>query len=339
MNIVLTGGGTAGHVIPNLALVKELEKHFDNIYYIGSDKENEKTLVEKYNIPYYSIDAPKFIRQMTLKNLSIPYKMVKSIQESKKLLKSLNADVVFSKGGYIALPVVIASHKLGLKTIIHESDTSMGLANKISARYCDKICTSFDFQNSSDKYVYTGSPIREEFLSPQKRNYFKNNNPTILVIGGSQGSKYINDFIYENINIITQKYNVIHICGAKKSQTINNPNYMQIEFSNDIATLISSSDIVLTRGGSNALFEILTVGKPMIIVPLANKASRGEQIDNAKYFMQHNLGCYMPTLEISCFMDTVKSELENKDKISSLQNSFIKQNGNKNIVDVILKIV
>ena len=339
MNIVLTGGGTAGHIIPNLALVDDLKKSFDNIYYIGSNKPSERKLVEDYKIPFYPIDAPKFIRKFTLKNLCIPIKLLKCIKQCKKLLQELNADIIFSKGGYVSLPVIIAAKRLNLKIIIHESDSSLGLANKIASMYASKVCTSFDLKTNSPKYVYTGSPIRKEFLTPKKNVYFKNNKPTLLVMGGSQGSSYINDFIYDNIKNICSKYNVIHICGQNKSKSIINENYKQIEFSNDIANLIHSSDIVLTRGGSNALFEIATLNKAMIIVPLSTKSSRGEQIQNANYFLQNNLAVVMFKLEINEFLNTIEKELKNKNKIESLQNNLFKTNGNQNILNVIKECI
>ena len=339
MNIVLTGGGSAGHIIPNLALVKELKKHFDNIYYIGSNKENEKKLVEQYGIEYFAITPPKLIRKFTLKNLTIPFKLIKSINDCKKLLKSLNVDVIFSKGGYISLPVVMAGHKLGIKVLIHESDTSLGLANKICSRYCDKIFTTFPIYSKSNKIIQTGTPIREEFLnSPHKQNFFKNNKKTILVVGGSQGSKTINEFIYQNIDELTKNYNIIHLCGINKLKQIKNDSYLQIEFSNEMPLLINSSDIVLTRGGSNALFEILAIGKPMIIVPLTKKESRGEQIENAKFFTQHNLGCYMPILELNSFINLVQKQLNKTNQIQTLKNKNTYLQGNENVVKEILQL-
>ena len=339
MNIVLTGGGSAGHIIPNLALVDELKKYFDNIYYIGSDKPNEKKLVEDYKIPYYSISTPKLIRKLTFKNFTIPFKLIKSICQCKKILKNLNVDVVFSKGGYVSLPVVIAAHQLKIKVIIHESDTSMGLSNKISSKFSDKICTSFPLHSNNKKIIYTGAPIRKEFFIAKQKKFFDNNKKIILVIGGSQGSNTLNNFIYQNIDYLTKKYNIIHICGYKKLKKINNNSYIQFEFSNDMPTLIKSSDIILTRGGSNALFEILAINKPMIIVPLTKKESRGEQIDNAKYFMQNNLACYLEKLELDEFENCIQNQLKNSQNIFNLQNTFISINGPKYIVNCILNTI
>ena len=339
MNIVLTGGGTAGHIIPNLALIDELKQYFDNIYYIGSDKDNEKKLVENYGIPYYPISTPKLIRKFTTKNFCIPFLLIKSIKSCKKLLQKLKPDLVFSKGGYVSLPVVIAAHRLGIKVVVHESDTSMGLANRICSRFSNKVCTTFPIYKNKTKYICTGAPIRKEFFHPSKKEYFKNSRSTILFVGGSQGAATINNFVYDNLDTLTKKYNVIHICGANKLIPKEKQNYIQMEFCDEMPTLINSCDLVITRGGSNALFEILAVGKPMIIVPLSKKESRGEQIENANFFKQHNLATTMNSLEINALLHNIDTQLQNHNKIKSLQNSFISNAGSKNVVDVIINTI
>lgn len=339
MNIVLTGGGSAGHIFPNLAIVNELKKYFDNIYYIGSNKPNERKIVENYNLPYFEINTPKLIRSLTYKNLFIPFKLYTSIRDCKKILKELKPDIVFSKGGYVSLPVIISANQLKIKSVIHESDVSMGLTNKICSKFCNKVCTSFPMAKANKKYIYTGAPIREEFLNPKSKRIFSNSKPTILIVGGSQGAKSINDFVYNNLKVLTSKYNIIHICGQNKKKDLKADNYIQYEFSNDMPCLIKSSDIVVTRGGSNALFEILSIGKPMIIVPLSKKESRGEQIENAKFFMQHNLGILMPSLEINSFMLTVDSQINSPQIIQTTEKHNFVQIGNTKIVDVILKTI
>jgi len=338
MKIVLTGGGTAGHMIPNLALIDDLQKHFNEIFYIGSGKQLEKELIEPYKVKYFSIETPKLIRKFTFKNFTIPFELLKSIKECKNILIKLSPDVVFSKGGYVALPVVIASHKLGLKVVAHESDLTMGLANKISKRYCDKICTTFDSTAQGKKFVYTGASIRKEFKKNNIASPFKNNLPTILFVGGSQGATAINKFILENLDTLTYRYNIIHICGKGKSSATKHAHYKEIEFSNDMPTLINQSDVVFTRGGSNALFEILAINKPMIIYPLSKKESRGDQIENAQYFEQHNLGIYLKTLEKNILINTIDYLIKNNAEIERRQKAFYKA-GNKNIVNEIISLL
>lgn len=337
MKIVLTGGGTAGHMVPNLALIDDLQKHFDEIFYIGSGKQLEKDLIKPYNVKYYAIKTPKLVRKFTFKNLTIPFELIKSIKECKRILKELMPDVVFSKGGYIALPVVIVAHKLGIKVIAHESDLTMGLANKISKRYCDKICTTFDSTAKGKKFICTGAPIRKEFKKLNVNSPFKNDLATILFVGGSQGANAINEFILKNLETLTQKYNIIHLCGRGKSSSTKHANYIEIEFSNEMPTLINQCDVVFTRGGSNALFEILAINKPMIIYPLSKKESRGDQIENAQYFEQHKLGTYLQNLEINTIINVIDNLIKNKTIIENRQKEFYKT-GNANIVNEIITL-
>lgn len=339
MKIVLTGGGTAGHVIPNLALVDELKKSFNEIYYIGSGKALESNLITPYNIPYYAVETPKLKRKLTLENCKIPFQLFKSIKECTKILQELKPDIVFSKGGYVSLPVVISAHKLKIKIVAHESDISMGLANKIATRYCNKICTTFENTGKGKKFVYTGAPVRSTFHSANVARKFHNNLPTILFVGGSQGATEINTFVESNFANLTKNYNIIHLCGKNKliktPKTTFKPNYLQMEFSNDMPDLINQSDIVVTRGGSNALFEILAIGKPMIIYPLSKKQSRGDQIENATFFHKNKLGYYIKELNTDALIETATELLKNKSEIIAKQKQYYKQ-GNKNIVSVIL---
>ena len=338
MKIVLTGGGTAGHIIPNLALVDDLKNYFDEIVYIGSGKQLEKDLIQSYNIDYYDIDTPKLIRKLTLKNLTIPIKLIKSLAQCKKLLQNISPSVVFSKGGYVSFPVVIAAHKLGIKVVAHESDLSMGLANNICKRYCDKICTTFQETAKGKKFVYTGAPIRKEFKSARISSQFANSLKTILFVGGSQGATEINNFVTSNLSTLTQRFNVIHLCGKGKASGLQNPHYKEIEFSNDMPKLINQCDVVFTRGGSNALFEILAIAKPMIIYPLSKKESRGDQIENAQYFQNHNLGIYIQKLDINLLLNTIDNVILNKNEIEKRQKDFLKV-GNNSIIDTILSTI
>lgn len=337
MKIVLTGGGSAGHIIPNLALIDDLSQSFDDIFYIGSGSKLEKDLIKKYNIKYFSVNSPKLVRKLTLSNLYLPFKLIRSINECKAILKKISPDIVFSKGGYVALPVVIASHMLNIKTIAHESDISMGLANKLSKRYCDKICTTFDLTAKGNKFIYTGAPIRKEFKKFKAIPLFKNSSPTILFVGGSQGANQINQFVYDNLDVLTKKYNVIHLCGKNKSHNLNKSNYKEIEFSNKMPELINQCDVVFTRGGSNMLFEILAINKPMIIFPLSKKISRGEQIENAIFFDKHKLGTYFKELEINSLIATIDNLISNKNEIEQRQKEFLKI-GNQNIINEILSL-
>lgn len=341
--IVLTGGGTAGHIMPNIALIDELKKHFDKIYYIGSSG-MEKDIVKKYNIPFYEITASKFTRKLSFKLVALPFKLLKSIKETKKILKQLNPDIIFSKGGYVSVPVAIAGKKLNIPVITHESDLSMGLANKIIARYAKYVCVSFPVTvNENKKCVYTGSPIRKEIFEGNKQNVlrecnFDTNKPIILFVGGSLGAKAINDFVKNNIEKLTQKYNIIQIAG-KNANEINKKNYKKIKFANNIQDYFSASDVAISRSGANTIFELCSTLKPMILIPLPKGNSRGDQVENAKYFEDNNLAYVLPQekLNYTNLVYEIEKTLKNKEKLQNNMKNLDVKNANKKIVDIILR--
>ncbi|MEG1500023.1 MAG: undecaprenyldiphospho-muramoylpentapeptide beta-N-acetylglucosaminyltransferase [Clostridia bacterium] len=290
--IILTGGGTAGHVMPNVALLPSLRKEFKKIYYIGTEKGIESSIIKKEkDVVFIPIKASKLIRKFTLKNLMLPLKLLSSICECKKILKELKPSAIFSKGGYASVPVVIAAKKLKIPVVSHESDLSMGLANKIIYRYCKSMCTSFlETSKGKNKCVCTGSPIRESLLHGQKSkvlNKFNQNKKlkTILFFGGSLGAGKINEVVFSSLDDLTKKYNVLHITGKKNMrQTKCYKNYFQTEFANNIEDFFDACDLAVCRSGSNSIFELLALKKRMLLIPLPKEESRGDQIENAFYF-------------------------------------------------------
>ncbi len=284
--IVFTGGGTAGHVYPIIALLPYFKDY--EIHYIGTSG-IEKDIVSKFsNIIFHEIPAVKLVRKLTLKNLLIPFKLWSSIRKAKKILKEISPNVIFSKGGFVAVPVVIAGQKLGVPIVSHESDLSMGLANKIILKRCNAMCTTFlETTKGRKKCVYTGQPIRQELLDGiacNIKNKFSNNNPVVLVIGGSLGSKFINDKIEDALEDLLSSYNVIHITGKGNSNDIKRENYIQLEYSNNLQDYYACADVVIARAGSGVINELLCLRKPMLLIPLSKKCSRGDQIENAKLF-------------------------------------------------------
>jgi len=283
MKIALTGGGTAGHVTPHLALLPELKKHFNSIIYIGSKTGIEKNIITAENIKYYSTTTTKFVRKHFFKNITIPFKLIRAIKEAKHILKTEKPDVIFSKGGFVSLPTVIAGHKLHIPIVIHESDLSIGLANKIASRYAKVVCTTFEKTASMLKNgIYTGSPIRYNkygFIS-----HFDSHKPIITITGGSSGAKALNSIVHQSLEDLCKKYNIIHITGRGNSVNNKRDGYMQIEFTDSILSIFEQSHIVISRAGSNTIFELLNFGIPSILIPLPKGNSRGDQIDNAKYF-------------------------------------------------------
>ncbi len=294
--IVLTGGGTAGHCYPNLALVPTLQKMGYDITYIGSYDGIEKNLVEAENIRYYGIASGKLRRYFDVKNFTDPFRVIKGFAEARHILRVISPNVVFSKGGFVSVPVVKAAASMRIPVVIHESDMTPGLANKLSYSSAKKICCSFkDTLNNipTDKGVFTGSPIRASLLDGEadKAKAFVNmregSYPYLMVIGGSQGAQNINEAIRAALPQLTERYNVIHLTGkGKLDPTLNRYNgYMQYEYiSEELADLYALADIIVSRAGSNAIFEILALKKPNLLIPLTTAGSRGDQILNAEAF-------------------------------------------------------
>ncbi len=293
--IILTGGGTAGHCLPNIALLPALRDSGYDISYIGSYDGIEKTIALKNNLPYFGISSGKLRRYFDLKNFTDPFRVQKGFHEAVKLLKKEKPDIVFSKGGYVSVPVVKAADKLGIPVVIHESDMTPGLANRLSFSSAKKICCSFKKTLEllpKEKAEFTGSPIRRELLSGNRDRALcftgmENGKPFLMVIGGSLGAQSVNEAVRSALPELLEKYNVIHLCGKGKTDPSfeNREGYRQYEYiDEELPDLYSLSDIVISRAGANAIFELLALKKPNILIPLPGKSSRGDQLLNAKAF-------------------------------------------------------
>lgn len=297
--IILVGGGSGGHIIPNIALLPYLKKHFEKIYYVGENNSMEENIAQKYNIDFFAINAIKLDRVHKFKNLKIPFVLPKYINQAKNLIKKLNPDVVFSKGGYVSLPITLACKNLGVPFVIHESDKSLGMANKLVANNANIVITSNAKCNKKNNYITLGTPIRDEIFTgnPLKiTTKFKitNNNPNILIVGGSLGATAINTCIKNSLSELTRCYNVIHITGKGKGSQIKMDNYYQIDYADNIADYYAFADIVIARSGAGIITELDALKKKSILIPLPKSASRGDQIENAKssglyYLSQENL--------------------------------------------------
>ena len=294
-HIVLTGGGTAGHVTPNIAMIPRLQELGYKITYIGSYDGIEKKLIEDFGIPYHGISSGKFRRYFDLKNFSDPFKVLKGYRESKRLLKHLDPDIVFSKGGFVTVPVVIAAKHRKIPAIIHESDMTPGLANKLCIPSASKVCCNFPETINclpKEKAVLTGTPIRQELLSgsskaAQRFTGLSSDKPVILIIGGSLGSTIINDNIRGILPQLIKDFQIIHLCGKDKldHSLLNTTGYVQYEYiKKELADLFAFADIVISRAGANAICEISALKKPNLLIPLSAKASRGDQILNSRSF-------------------------------------------------------
>lgn len=293
--IVLTGGGTAGHVTPNLALLPHLQNKGYEISYMGSYDGIEKKLIADYDIAYYGISTGKLRRYFDPKNFTDPFRVIKGFGEAKKILKEIKPDVVFSKGGFVSVPVVRAAAALKIPCIIHESDMTPGLANKLCIPVAKKICCNFPETLNhlpEEKAVLTGSPIREELAKGNKLAAyevcgFTANKPVIMVIGGSLGSAAINKAVREALPTLLNDFQVVHICGKEKIDNLllTTKGYHQFEYLKaELKDIFAMADLVISRAGANAICEILALKKPNLLIPLPAGSSRGDQILNAASF-------------------------------------------------------
>ena len=345
--IVLTGGGTAGHVTPNIAILPRLKALDYDIHYIGSYEGIEKRLIEDFNIPYYGISTGKLRRYFDPKNFSDPFRVMKGYAEARKHLKKIKPDVVFSKGGFVSVPVVRAAASLKIPCIIHESDMTPGLANKLCIPVANKICCNFPetLQDlPEDKAVLTGSPIREELRRGKKEAGLKlcgfdSLRPVILVIGGSQGAANVNAAVREALDELLKDFQIAHICGPGKMDNVLlvKPGYKQFEYvKSDLKDLFAMADVVISRAGANAICELLALQKPNLLIPLIT-GSRGDQILNAQSFEQQGFSMVLSENDITPLLLTEKIH-----ELYFTRQTFIdnmKKSSQRNAIDSIISLI
>ncbi len=352
MKIVLTGGGTSGHVTPNIALLGVLKNHFEDIYYIGTEKGVEKDLIEKEGVPFFTIEAGKLRRYIDMENIKDISKIFKGYNKSVKILKKLKPDVVFSKGGFVSCPVVWAAHKLKIPVVLHESDITPGLANKLSLPFASKICYAFPETEKylpENKRVFTGLPVRKEILKGDVKKGleicgFENNKPVLTIIGGSLGSVFLNDTVRTNLNELLKRFNICHLCGKGHivHSLLNVNGYCQFEYVNkELCHIMAATDMLVSRAGATAIFEIVELKKPALLIPISRKASRGDQIDNAKSFAKQGLVEYVEeeNLKPTEFAKMVISLFEKKENYIKIQSEKTSNDSRNLVLDVILSVI
>ena len=346
--ILLTGGGTAGHVTPNLALVPKLKNLGYEIRYVGSYNGIEKKLIEEEGIQYYGISSGKFRRNLSAKNLTDPFRVMKGYIDAKKILKEYKPDIVFSKGGFVTVPVVISAGRMKIPVVIHESDLTPGLANKIAIPYATKVCHNFPETSRflpKGKSVLTGSPLRKEIFEGSKEKGlelcgFWGDKPCIMVIGGSLGAAGVNKAVRLALPALLDKYQVVHICGKDKmDETLNGlEGYRQFEYvKEELKDLFAMSDLIISRAGANAICEIAALKKPSILIPLPKNASRGDQILNADSFKKQGL-CEVieeDSLTIETLCEKIDFVFNNK----NVYIEAIEKSGSINGVDSIISLI
>lgn len=333
--IILTGGGTAGHVTPNIALMPRLKELGYEIYYIGSYNGIEKGLIEKENIPYYGISSGKLRRYFDPKNFSDPFKVLKGYGQARRLMHKIKPDIVFSKGGFVSVPVVMAAKHAHIPAIIHESDITPGLANKLAIPSASKVCCNFPETLShlpEGKAVLSGSPIRSELLTGDRQKAysytgFTDAKPVILIIGGSLGSKVINEAVRKLLPTLTPNYQIIHLCGkGNLDPTLHHmEGYVQYEYiSDELPDLFAAADLVISRAGANAICELQALCKPNILIPLSKAASRGDQILNANSFQKQGFSYVIEEEKLTdeTLLQGISAVWENRDTyIQAMQES------------------
>lgn len=351
MKVLLTGGGTGGHVVPNIAVIEELRKNADNnaetleILYVGSKGGIEKKMIEKHNVNIVCIYCGKLRRYFSLDNFLDFFKVPVGIFQAYKILKKFKPDVVFSKGGYVSLPVSIAAGMLKIPLLVHESDLNPGLANKLSFRFASKILLSFEESKSfiesiagidENNIIVTGNPIRKinfEGDADRGRRIVNGHKPIIFIMGGSLGANQINQLVWGCLKEILEDFDVIHQVGkGNLNSQIAYDGYKQFEFINEeLPDIYAACDMIVSRGGANSLFEIALLKKKALIIPLSNESSRGDQVENANVFVE-KIGFSMLTGEInsSDFLLKIKETMDSK---------ISEYDGFKNGVDQIVEII
>lgn len=346
--IILTGGGTAGHVTPNIALLPRLKELQYDIHYIGSYNGIEKELIEQFGIPYHGISTGKLRRYFSVQNFTDPFRVVKGLKEARDLIKILKPDIVFSKGGFVSVPVVLAAKHKKVPTIIHESDMTPGLANKISLSSATKVCCNFPETLEhlpEGKAVLTGSPIRQELLSGDRYQaleflHFTSDKPVIMVVGGSLGAVAVNEAVRSILPELLRSFQVIHLCGkGKVDESLKNLNgYAQFEYiKEELRHLFALTDIVISRAGANAICELLALHKPNLLIPLSASSSRGDQILNARSFERQGFSMVLEEEELTdeILLGAINNLYKNKDVyISAMRNS-----SQQNSIDTIIELI
>lgn len=346
--IILTGGGTAGHVTPNIALIPGLKELGYDIHYIGSYNGIEKELIEQFQIPYHGISSGKLRRYFSLQNFTDPFRVLKGFGEAKKIIKTLKPDVIFSKGGFVSVPVVVAGKQCRVPTIIHESDMTPGLANKLAIPSATKVCCNFPETLNhlpKEKAVLTGSPIRKELLTGSREAALKfcgltDEKPVILIIGGSLGSVIVNNAVRAILPELLKDFQIIHLCGKGKvdESLKDQKGYVQFEYiQEELKDLFALADIVISRAGANAICELLALHKPTLLIPLSANASRGDQILNARSFERQGFSIVLEEEELSnsTLKDAIYKLYQEKD--SYIDN--MKKSSQKDSIQTILNLI
>lgn len=347
----MTGGGTAGHVTPNIALFDGLRENGFEIYYIGSMDGIEKELVGKENgVEYFGIHSGKMRRYFSMKNVTDIFSIIKGYFDARAVLKKVKPDIVFSKGGFVTVPVVYAARSKKIKVVTHESDITPGLANRLTKRCSDKVCLTFPDalkQVPPPKGTFTGTPIRKSLYSGDANKAKKalgfDDKPVLLMMGGSIGAKALNDILRKSVPVLTNKLNIIHLCGKGNLDPVMEgiKGYRQFEYLHgDLPDYLALADYIMSRAGSNAIHEFLALNKPMLLIPLPLSASRGDQILNAESFRARGYALVLEqeSMDEKSLADKIDELIEKAPEIVKNMKSDSSSDGTNAVIDVILTV-
>ncbi len=348
--IILTGGGTAGHVTPNIALLPYLRKEGFEISYIGTKDGIEKGLMEREGIPYEAVATGKLRRYFSSKNFTDIFRVAAGVKEAYSIIRRIKPDVVFSKGGFVAVPVVLGAKLVGVPIVIHESDITPGLANKIAMPFAKYVCTTFPETVryiSGNKGIHTGTPIRDGLFEGEKKRGlalcgFDGKKPVLMMMGGSLGSVKINTELRKALPVLLESFQVVHICGkGNRDSTLEDmEGYRQFEYvSEELPHIFAMADAVISRAGSNSISEFLALRKPNLLIPLSQNASRGDQILNAASFERQGFSMVLKEEDMTAetLIDAVNSLYQNREKYTTAMEANKTNRGVENVMEVILK--
>ena len=348
--VLVVGGGSAGHVLPTIPIITKLKDSGYKVCFIGSRSGMEERLLVGVCIDFFSIPTGKLRRYFSFQNVLDFFGFCFGVLYSLFIISRIKPSVIFSKGGFVSLPVVLAGWLLRVPILAHESDRTPGLANRISMPFLSTYCTSFPSKedlNTKFRHVHTGSPVRAEMLlgdrarGKEMLNYV-DEKPILIVTGGSQGSEFINQNVRAVLEELLERFNVLHICGQGNLLPINKNGYKQIEYvSKNWGHMLAAADLVVSRAGANALFELLALRKVCIYIPLSKTWSRGDQIDNSQYVVENNFGKVLDedALTSSSFLEEILKTYKSRESHRQSLEAYSAIDASTMIYDEILDLV
>lgn len=349
--IVLTGGGTLGHVTPHLALLPYLREKGYEIHYVGTEKGMEADRMRaEPGVIYHAVQSGKLRRYFSWQNFTDPFRVIAGAFQSAHLMGRLKPDVVFSKGGFVAVPVVFGAWLHRIPVLCHESDLTPGLANKLCKPFARRFATTFPecAQALGSKAEMTGTPLRRELFSGSREKGlqllgFDGGKPVLLMMGGSSGAQSVNKALRAALPALTPSFDVAHICGKGNLDAAleGKPGYTQLEFlSEELPDVLACADLVLSRAGANALCEFQALGRPMLLVPYPKGASRGDQILNARSLEKRGLCRVLPQEDMTpeTLAEAVEATWKDRERLTEALKNAPPADGTARVLELIEEI-